>query len=227
MNPWQRRLRSWLRRSLDGLWCDRHPAIERVGGDSAWHVRADLLRPGAVVIAAGAGRDVSFELELARRFGCRVFLFDPSPTGLETMALPENRHPLLEFIPQGLAEKSGRVSFRRPADEREGSFSAADVASAAEVVSFDCVSLSDFLRQRGLESVDLFKLDIEGFEYGVLRDVLASGVRPRQICVEFHDFLPGIKRRQTWGAISALRRAGWRIFHKERCDFSFVRQEAS
>lgn len=207
------------------MWCERHPAVQRVGGDSAWHIRADLLNDRSVVIAAGAGRDVSFELELVRRFGCRVFLFDPSPTGLATMAMPENQHPLLEFIPQGLAEKSGRVSFRRPADEREGSFSATDVQSASDVVSFDCVALSDFLQQRGLKAVDLFKLDIEGFEYGVLRDVLASGVAPTQICVEFHDFLPGIRRRQTWGAIRALRRGGWRIFHKERCDFSFVRRD--
>lgn len=225
MNYWIRTFRSWLRRSWDTLWCTRHPGVARVGGDSAWHVRIDLLQPGSVVIAAGAGRDVSFELEMAKRYGCQVLLFDPSPTGLATMRLPENQHPRVEFIPMGLAEKSGTVTFRRPADEREGSFSATDVQFAAGVVSFECTSLSAFLLARGIKQVDVFKLDIEGFEYGVLRDLLVSSIAPVQICVEFHDFLPGIQYRQTWDAIRALRRAGWRIFHKHRCDFSFSRKE--
>ena len=221
----QKSLRAWLRRKWDSLWCSGHGRIERLGANSEWHVRTDLLRPGAVVISGGAGRDISFELELAR-LGCRVFLFDPSPTGRETMSSVENHHPCIEFIPMGLSERSDQYEFRRPADEKEGSFSSISAETATEVVSFRCVSVSDFIRQRGIESVDLLKIDIEGFEYGVLRDVVRNGLRPTQVCVEFHDFLPGIPLLDTIRSIQLLRRSGWQIFYKQRCDFSLVRNEA-
>jgi hypothetical protein len=38
-----------------------------------------------VVYSGGAGGDISFELELVKRSGCEVFLFDPSPSGASTV----------------------------------------------------------------------------------------------------------------------------------------------
>ncbi len=214
-------LRAWLRRNWDSLWCSRHCGIEKIGEDSAWHVRTDLLRPGAVVISGGVGRDVSFELKLAQ-LGCRVFLFDPSPTGLETMNLAANQHLNIEFIPMGLSERTDVYEFRRPVDKREGSYSSTLADTPTDIVSFRCVSVADFVRERGLKSVDILKLDIEGFEYGVLRDVVRRGLRPAQVCVEFHDFLPGIPLLDTVKTIRLLHQSSWRIIYKNRCDFSFA-----
>ena len=49
----------------------------------------------------------------------------------------------------------------------------------------------------GHDSIDLLKIDIEGFEYEVLEDCLEDRIPIKQICVEFHDFFPEISKAKT------------------------------
>ena len=58
---------------------------------------------------------------------------------------------------------------------------------------------------------DLVKLDIEGAEYAVLPDLLVSGLRPRQILVEFHHRWREVGARRTSEALALLAREGYRI----------------
>src|ERR1043166_4616347 len=62
-----------------------------LGGSCPWTIQVGSIGPNSVVYSAGVGGDVSFEKELVRRFGCRVILLDPSPTGIATMNKPENQ----------------------------------------------------------------------------------------------------------------------------------------
>jgi hypothetical protein len=57
----------------------------------------------------------------------------------------------------------------------------------------------------------LVKLDIEGTEYAVLPDMLASGYRPRQLCIEFHHWWREVKPARTRDAIRLLNRHGYRV----------------
>jgi hypothetical protein len=58
---------------------------------------------------------------------------------------------------------------------------------------------------------ELVKLDIEGTEYAVLPDLLASGFRPRQVLIEFHHWWREISPSRTRGAIRLLNRHGYRV----------------
>jgi hypothetical protein len=58
---------------------------------------------------------------------------------------------------------------------------------------------------------DLIKMDIEGAEYAVLADLLASGLRPRQVLVEFHHRWREVGVRRTREALALLSRHGYRI----------------
>lgn len=77
----------------------------------------------------------------------------------------------------------------------------------------------------GHHSIDIFKIDIEGAEYGVLSSLLASSLRPAQILVEFHHRFPGMTKSMTVNAIRNLRDAGYRIFHitNTGSEMSFIR----
>jgi phosphoglycolate phosphatase-like HAD superfamily hydrolase len=69
-------------------------------------------------------------------------------------------------------------------------------------------------------------MDIEGEEMQALPDVLASGVLPGQLLVEFHYNYPEIPFEDFRDLIEQLRAAGYRIFYiSERgYEFSFVHQ---
>jgi FkbM family methyltransferase len=224
MRHFIRKFRGTLRRRWDRAWSEPHSGLRRLGDASPWHIRADLLTSESVVLSGGVGRDISFELQLASEYGCRIYLFDPSPTGRETMALVANQHPLIEYIPLGLAGSERKSQFCIPMNPDEGSYYLSSERSSNLSVPFDCISVTEFCRQRDIRRLDLLKLDIEGFEYEVLQNVLIGGVIPRQICVEFHHFLPGVPLYKTLKAIWGVRQHRLRLIHKDRCDLTFIRE---
>ena len=195
-----------------------------LGGESDWWVCTHLLEPGSVVLSGGAGKDVSFECALVRR-GCSVVLFDPSPTGKATMEKKVNQMDGLQFFPKGLAAREAAVKFALPAIPDEGSFRLAAETTNSGNVEFRCVTPEKALELAGFADCSLCKLDIEGFEYEVLDALLRAGLRPAQIAVEFHHFMPGIKWLRTLNSILELRRAGYRIVRKRQTDYLFVRKE--
>lgn len=187
----------------------------------SWTFCPDSLNDRSVIYCGGIGRDVSFEHGLVEAFGCDVVLFDPSPTGLETMSLSQNQIPKFKFCPVGLAGTCATLKFAPPMREVEGSwYMQPDVA---ETIELPCVDLQTLMRQNGHERIDLLKLDIEGLEYDVIDDILRRRLRVRQVLVEFHHgILPNIRLRQTVRAILKLVAAGYRLLNQVGADHSFM-----
>jgi hypothetical protein len=63
----------------------------------------------------------------------------------------------------------------------------------------------------GHSRVDVLKIDIEGAEYGVLGDVVSSGVAIGQLLIEFHHRWKEIGAGQTRQAIKELAGAGFLV----------------
>jgi len=80
LNSW---FRAKARATLDGLFCSSSPDVKRFGDEgSGWVIHT---RPMPQVCdCAGAAKDMTFELELAKVAEQRVLVFDPSPTGVRT-----------------------------------------------------------------------------------------------------------------------------------------------
>lgn len=186
----------------------------------AWRFCPDGLDARSVIYSGGVGRDVTFEHELVKKFGGNVVLFDPSPTGLETMALPENQIPQFRFHPVGLAGKCGTLKFAPPQNAAEGSWFTQ--AGGVETIEVPCVDLATLMARNGHERIDLLKIDIEGAEYEVLDDMLARRLPVRQVLVEFHHLnLPGIRRSQTIRAILKMLAAGYQLLDQEGGNHTF------
>ncbi|HEX6669525.1 MAG TPA: FkbM family methyltransferase [Gemmatimonadales bacterium] len=202
-------------RSAFGLDVYRRPevAVETVRlGDPGgrWSVVPAGLGPGTVVYALGVGTDISFERDLIARYGVVVHAFDPTPIALEWAAsrtLPGG----FVLHPYGVADFDGRARFAPPRKRKFASFSlvrSGGLGAAVEAPVHRLATLAGMLR---LPPPDLVKMDIEGAEYGVLPDLLASGFRPSQILVEFHHRWREVGPRRTREALGLLARHGYRI----------------
>jgi FkbM family methyltransferase len=213
---------SWLRgkarHAVDGLFCSSSPDIRRVGdNDSGWVMHTNPVP--LVCYCAGVGKGMSFELELAKMTSQPVLVFDPSPTGIATVGKSDRNN--LHFFPIGLAAETKLVEFSLPKDPGEGSYSIAQ--KGIDKVSFECWSLSTIMSKNGDSSIDLLKMDIEGFEYDIVDRFLEERIPIRQVCVEFHPWLrPG----RTFKTIAKLHKAGYRIIHKHRGDHTFLMKES-
>lgn len=214
----KRWFRAKARAAVDGVFCSSSPDVKRFGDEATGWV-IDTRPMPQVCYCAGVGNAMTFELELAKVTARALLVFDPSPTGVRTIRRTEVGN--LRFFPIGIAAETGTIEFSPPDDSGEGSYSVA--RDGKEKISFECWSLADIMRKNGDSAIDLLKMDIEGFEYDIVDGFLRDGIPVRQLCVEFHPWIiPG----RTLKTIARLHRAGYRIIHKHRGDYTFRMKES-
>ncbi len=193
------------------------------GSDSIcqWTICPTGLGPRSIVYSAGVGSDITFEHALVEKFGCDVHLIDPSPTGLKTMALPENKIPKFHFFPVALAGRNGKLSLAPPMDaEGDSWYGRSDVPGTLEVACMDVASL---MKQNNHDHIDLLKLDIEGCEYEVIAHILEKRLSISQIAVEFHHgILPGFTRGQTIRVMLQLMAHGYKLVDQTGANHTFI-----
>lgn len=215
--------RSKGRQFYDSLYCKSLPGKIKLGNECSWFIDTTLLHPGSIVYSGGVGNDISFELDLTNKIGCNILLFDPSETGLKTMNKKESKHERLKYFPVGLDKEDSVVKFSKPENSIEGSFTILRDLQK-DFVEFSCRSISSLTNEFKHNVIDLLKIDIEGFEYGVIDDILKNNIEVKQICVEFHHFFKEIPRSKTYKTIKQLKKYGYVIIHKHRLDYTFIKK---
>lgn len=189
--------------------------------ECAWSIHPDIINKNSIVYSGGVGNDVTFERALVDNFGCNVYLFDPSPTGIATMEKPENQIPKFKFAPLGLSGMSGSLKLAPPQNAEEGSWYLQPDAAQIEV---PCTNLESAMRQNGHNHIDLLKLDIEGSEYSVIDELIAKRIPVKQVCVEYHHgIIPGIPRSLSIRSMLKLRRHGYKMLCDVGTNHTFLK----
>lgn len=197
-------------------------ATETIGSDYGAHTLAsDVLNARSIVYSFGIGNDVTFDLGVIDRYGCDVHGFDPTPKCTEWVAqqaLPAQ----FMFHPFGLGEVDSLIGFQSPDQAGHVSFSRAKNGSAE--VALPVKRLATVMAELGHARIDVLKLDIEGFEYAVLPDMIQSGIYPKILAVEFHHKMYGYEDATTNIAVKSLRDAGYRLFFVSNTgrEYSFI-----
>lgn len=176
-----------------------------------WPLLSDTA-DGALIYSFGVGEDISFDLEAITRFHCNVHAFDPTPKSKSWVAaqvLPENFH----FHPEGVASKDGEATFAPPKSEQHVSFSCTDAtgSSSPHSITAPVKRIRTFIDELGACPA-IIKMDVEGFEYDVIDDMLESAILPQQLLIEFHHGLYGFRANHTRRAVAALIAVGYGIF---------------
>ena len=193
-----------------------------LGDVNQWTFCDTGLNSTSNVLCAGAGHDISFEKAMIARYGCKVVLLDPSPTGIATVQRENTPPERLHFMAIGLAGQDGVLSFQDPDDPVEGSFRGRQ-GSSSKGLQFKCKSLSTLMSELQWSRIDLLKIDIEGCEYAVIQELLEKQLPVRQMCVELHYGLQfGHTRGEMIRNILALRNAGYDLVHHIHRDHTFL-----
>lgn len=195
-------------------------ATERLGSRYGGYVIPQgLVRPDWICYSAGLGTDVSFELELVRRYGCTMHAFDPTPDAYAHAEREAAAEPRFKPLPYGLWSSDTTMRFFAPRDPSHVSHSIANIHGGSGSIEASCRSIRSLMRELGHDRLDLLKLDVEGAEYEVLGAMLEDGIRPRLLCVDVHK-VQSIDAMA--GLVDRLRGAGYRPVHLHRTDVTLV-----
>jgi FkbM family methyltransferase len=168
----------------------------------------------AILYSFGVGEDISFDLEAIRKFDCQVHAFDPTPRSLawiEQQQLPVG----MTFHSIGIASTDGEMTFYPPENDAYVSFSAtpAPKADTSRAITAPVQRMKTIMSNLGHEKVDVLKMDIEGFEYDVIDDIIRSEVRPGQWLIEFHHRMYDITPEKTRQAVAKIKAHGYTLFY--------------
>lgn len=208
----------------------RRASVRNVGvGYGAWVVPTSVLRQGAVAYTAGVGTDTTLDEALVTIHGMDVHALDPTPRAVEHAAAACARVPRLCFHPVGLWKEDAVLTFFQPANPAHVSHSLTGLHGSTPGFSAPCKRLATLMTELGHDRIDFLKIDIEGAEYAVLEDMVASGVHPEALCVEFdetHSPRDANWRRRIHSAVRRLATAGYRLVHvAPKGNYTFVRSK--
>jgi FkbM family methyltransferase len=199
-----------------------HLRTERIGGpNSPWRVYPDVISSSSVVYSLGVGNEILFDLSLIEKYSLNVYAFDPTPDSIAWIChqkLPEQFH----FINYGVMDYDGMAQFQ----QFDGvQFGTRISSSQKQIVELKVFRLGTIMKNLNHTKIDLLKINIEGGEYAVIKDLIASMIDVKQIVVEFHHRFPGYSLEQTQQAVSSLNRAGYQIFYISDTDreYSFIK----
>ncbi|MDX1929993.1 MAG: FkbM family methyltransferase [Pirellulaceae bacterium] len=213
-------------------WVDRRIATEFHGSSyGGWAIARDSLNASSIVYSVGIGQDATFDQSLMERYGLSVYAYDPTPKSVAWVREHVSTANF-KFHPIALSDQDGFLDFYEPnpnsADQVSASVHQSHAASTAYQVP--CQIFDSLLRSNGHVGCDVLKMDIEGAEYPVLKQLCQNGsiAKVKQLLVEFHHFFPGIGIEATNTTVSELRRQGFRIAWISRTnhEYLFVREAA-
>jgi FkbM family methyltransferase len=203
------------------------PDLVKLGyGQFGWWLPEKVLKPGAVAYCAGAGLDISFDLDLLAR-GCLVRTLDPTPLAVEYVEGLQISDSNFQFLKVGVWNSDTELKFYQPKPRKLGenhtvvNHSVVNLQKTDEYFEAPVRTLRSIMRDIGDDHVDILKIDIEGAEYTVIDELLSSGPQPQVLLVEFDQPQP-VKR--TIRAVNQLLDAGYSLAKIDWFNYTFVKQ---
>lgn len=134
----------------------------------------------------GIGADITFDKCLIKKWGMRVYGFDPTPKSCNWVKQCCADITNFNFYEYGISDADGIKDFYLPRNPRDISGSLIKNANTGRKIQIPFKTMTTIMREIGIDEVDIVKLDIEGSELEVIPDILKSGLKFRQLCVEIH-----------------------------------------
>jgi FkbM family methyltransferase len=214
------RVRRWVLRRTFSI--SPREDLVRLGSEyGGWTVPSTLIQSSSVCYCAGVGEDVTFDLELIRRFGCTVHAFDPTPEAHKHVESLGNLPDQFVLHRYGLWSSDDVLRFYEPPNmEEDISHSALNLHRTEKYFEAPVKSLGTISQELGHTSIDLLKMDIEGAEHAVLEHMQDEGIWPTILCIEFDQPCSLVRVRRK---ISMLENQGYKVVANELWNFTFVR----
>lgn len=159
-------------------------------GDQTLRVNFDHLGPDSVVLDLG-GYQGDWTHEIHSRYQSKVYVFEPIVQFADKISQRFAGVDAVKVFPFGLGNNAETLELALSADG-SGAF-----ISGSHVEKVEIRETQSFLKEMGIDEIDLLKINIEGAEFDLLNHMVDTGVfnKVKRLQVQFHDFVPDAVRR--------------------------------
>jgi FkbM family methyltransferase len=197
--------------------------------EPGYYVR-DKIHAASTIIDCRTGPNADFSQSLIAKYGVTCHGFEPTRKHhSELESIVKKSHGRFFYHPYALAAAKGWRTFFESKENISGSLFPDHINVQNDTVSsyeVESLSLENIFTYLDVPQVDVFKLDIEGAEYEVLRAVPPHVLgRINQLIVEFHDYcVPAFRKQDTLELVRKLKQSGFRSFTHDGKVYLFYRK---
>lgn len=145
------------------------------------------LKDRPTIVDAGANIGISALWFLAHYPGAQLHAFEPEPQNFRLLEHNLGSIPGVVLNRAALWQENGRLPLRLA--DHGAIHSVVDQSVGPRSIEVECTTLADYLERRGISTVDLLKLDVEGSEAQVLQGLGARIADVKVIAGELHERL--------------------------------------
>jgi FkbM family methyltransferase len=156
-----------------------------------WDVCRDVISDNCVIYAMGIGRFSQWDQMMSEPpYNCEVHSFDPTPTGKKHVQSLKNPGFIYHEMGVGLIDGYQDVFVPTAGDKFTKTSTTPRNGRKPTTISIPVKKIKTIMRELGHASLDMLKIDIEGGEIEILRDLFSSPVDIKSVCAEFHSESP-------------------------------------
>jgi len=156
-----------------------------------WDVCKDVISDNCIVYAMGIGRFSQWDQMMSKTpYNCEVHSFDPTPTGKNHVKSLKNPGFTYHEMGVGLTDGYQDVFVPTAGDQFTKTSTTPRNGHNPTTISIPVKKIKNIMQELGHDSLDMLKIDIEGGEIQILRDLFSSPVDIKSICAEFHSESP-------------------------------------
>lgn len=194
-----------------------YPREDRAHVDET-HAIAHLLqhRQGESHTMIDVGAHMGTSAVFFEPLGWKIHCFEPDPDNRARLMAKYGKNPRIIIDPRAVSDKPATgVSFFKSNESSGISALHAFRDTHQDSAKVDVTTLADVVKDRGIKKIDFLKIDVEGYDFSVLKGVPWDVVMPEVVECEFED-AKTVKLGHTWTEIAEyLRQKGYAIYVSE------------
>lgn len=167
----------------DKFFC-AHRRWVKDGGDKELRLNYDINKDSIVFDLGGYHGD--FAAEINKKYGATVYVFEPVKEYFEIIMKRFTGNDKVNVFHFGLSDNNDEMEI-----SVSGSSSSVYSVNASKTEKIKLKSITNFISEKGITAIDLFKINIEGGEFSVLPELIKTGYidNINDLQVQFHAFV--------------------------------------
>ena len=142
------------------------------------------------ILSAGVGDNITFDEELLS-LGYKIIFVDPTPNAIKYFDKYFDKKKFKNsfvFYKKALWNNEDKIKFFSSDSDKIISNSIANANNSKNFIEVPCITLDKIQKNLNFDNYSLIKIDIEGAELNVIRDLIKKKISTEVLLIEF-DFL--------------------------------------